>query len=265
MNSKRQLSPQAGTSGKKARGTFNPRDEATKPIRNPPFKTNPQVQVENKTNESDSDSEARDKAYLESERQKEFDIEFELALDKDNIKKALAMATTKEQKERAERAAHYIEQVGRKLVIKHLTRTLLKARPLKACQALYNKFLRTLIYLQVKRNRKSVTDPKNRPKLNFWSSPRLQAAAKSAQNYTSQVGRTYSNKQYNIYLTSTPSSPPTQIQVARTNMDTNNNNKSAATKAAASGAAESAKANWTSGFLPHGSKSPPHPKPLPMP
>ena len=62
---------------------------------------------------SDFDSEARDKAYLDSEKQKEINFDFEIALDEDKIKKAMEMATTDEQKERARKVADYIEQVGR--------------------------------------------------------------------------------------------------------------------------------------------------------
>ena len=104
-NAKRQLSPQEGTPGKKARGSYNPRDEAVALKMNPPFKT--------KTTDPDTDSDDRDKAYFQSEKQREINFEFELALDEDNIKEALAMATTDEQRERARKAAEYIEQVCR--------------------------------------------------------------------------------------------------------------------------------------------------------
>ena len=167
-NSKRQLSPQAGTSGKKAKGPFNPREEAAIPNKNPRF-----CKDQGKAS-SDSDSEERDKAYLEGVKANEVNIDFELALDEDNIKEALKMATTDEQRERANKAAAYIEQVGRKNILG------------KQMQ-LSKKHMHSLLCLQVKRTRKSVTDPKNKPKLNFWATPRSKAAATAAQAYSSQV------------------------------------------------------------------------------
>ena len=98
MNSnKRQRTPQSDTQSKKAKNPYNPRDEAVAPKRNTP----PQVKEkapEQAQSYSDSDSEARDKAYHDSEKAKEFNFDFELALDEDNIKEAMAMATTDEQR-----------------------------------------------------------------------------------------------------------------------------------------------------------------------
>ena len=110
MNSKRMQSPQEGTPFKKAR-SYNPREEAAIPTKNPLF-----VRKDQEKASSDSDSEARDKAYLESEKEKETNFDFELALDEDNIKAAMEMATTEEQRERAKKTAAYIEQVGRILL-----------------------------------------------------------------------------------------------------------------------------------------------------
>ena len=116
-NAKRQQSPQDGTPSKRARGSYNPRDEAVAPKRSPPFMTKaPEKEAEEATTYSDSDSEARDKAYLEGLKASEINFDFELALDEDNIKEALAMATTDEQRERARKAAEYIEQVGRQTI-----------------------------------------------------------------------------------------------------------------------------------------------------
>ena len=111
--SKRQLTPQAGTPGKKARGTYNPREEATAPTRNPPRKA--------KKAEDDDSDEARDKVYLDNVQANEISFDFAIALVEENIKEAMRLATTDEQRTRAQKASEYIEKVGR--VIHHHTVT----------------------------------------------------------------------------------------------------------------------------------------------
>ena len=180
MNSKRRQSPQAGTPGKKPKGNYNPRDEAVAPTRNPPFKTKPAGASKASADHSDSESEARDRAYHESVKAQEINFDFELALDEDNIKEALAMATTDEQRERARKAAEYIEQVSgptcrqnqsNRHSISHLNQ-------------------HTNYKLQVRSRRNCLTDPKNKPVISFFkSTPRLKAAARSAQAYSAQVSK----------------------------------------------------------------------------
>ena len=85
------------------------------------------------------------------------------------------MATTDEQRTRAQKASEYIEKVGR--VIHHTVTHMQLSN------------IHVHVRLQVKKTRKSVTDPKNNPKFNFWASPRTRAAAAAAQNYSSQVSR----------------------------------------------------------------------------
>ena len=148
---KKQQSPLAGTPCKKNKGSYNPRDEAKAPVRNPHLKTKTPAKVGSKAaNEpasSDSDSEARDKAYLEGVKAQEINFEFELALDEDNIKEALAMAKTDEQRERARKAAEYIEQVRL-----HSIRSLLLILTRS-----------TTHLLQVRSRRNCLTDPKLSP------------------------------------------------------------------------------------------------------
>ena len=170
-SSKRQQSPQEETPSKKAKGQFNPRDEAAAPLRNPPFKTKTTLSPRKEDNRSDSDSEPRDRAYQESEqnieKEKELNIEFELALDEDNIKEALALATTDEQRERAKKAAEYIEQVGK------------ENTQIKTFKE--HKLRRPDLTLQVKRRKNILTDPRLRKTPSFF------AAEKAADSYNSQV------------------------------------------------------------------------------
>ena len=165
-SNKRQLSPQAGTSGKKAKGPYDPRNEAVAPTKKQPHKPDARPTTQG---DSDSESDARDQSYLEGVKNAEINFDFELALDEENIQEAMAMATTEEQRERAKKAAEYIEKVGR---ISNICSQLLGKQ-------LSNKHMH--ICLQVKRTRKSLSDPKNKPKVNFWGTPRTRAAAAAAQ------------------------------------------------------------------------------------
>ena len=178
-----------------------------------------------------------------------------MALDEDNIKEAMVMATTDEQRERAKKAAAYIEQVGRTY------KYLIVVGP---HMQLSNKHMHILICLQVKRTQKSLTDPKNKPKINFWATPRSKAAATAAQAYSSQVSRQL--RLANIgkaYTVTTYIHSPFQLKIARSIvMDLKNNNDKAEAQmtAAAADAADAAKTNRSSGFLPPGSRSSSMPK-----
>ena len=240
---KRQQSPVAGTPCKKTKGSYNPRDEAKAPVRNPHFKTKTPAKVDNtaanEPTSSDSDSEARDKAYLEGVKAQEINFEFELALDEDNIKEALAMATTDEQRERAKKAAEYIEQV-RLLSIRTQLPVLTRS---------------TTHLLQVRSRRNCLTDPKNRPVVSFFNqTPRIRAAAKAATNYSAQVSKTTDiSSQYLPLKQLRKLILPfllLQLKVARaiSNEMDQNNNSEGLKKAALAGAAESAKATKKTGF-----------------
>ena len=245
-STKRFQSPQEGTPNKKARGTYDPRSEAVAPKKKTPAKAET-TETEQATTYSDSDSEARDKAYLEGEKAREINFDFELALDEDNIKEALAMATTDEQRERARKAAEYIEQVGRQIVT--WSYNISSSKNIFIC-------------LQVKSRANVLTEPKNRIMPSFKNAPpRFKAAAKAANNYAAQVCRTSNS----THMTISKNNLSFQLKIGRAicnDMDTNNNSKSseALKKAAAAGAAESAKANRSTGFTPPGSRTSSTPK-----
>ena len=244
-SNKRQLSPQAGTSGKKAKGPYDPRNEAVAPTKKQPHKPDARPTTQG---DSDSESDARDQSYLEGVKNAEINFDFELALDEENIQEAMAMATTEEQRERAKKAAEYIEKVG---------------RISNNCSQLLGKQLSNThmhICLQVKRTRKSLSDPKNKPKVNFWGTPRTRAAAAAAQAYSSQVSR---RLRLAKRITVTPPNHflhSLQLKTARAivkEMDKNNNATDALKSAAAKDAAEASKQGRTSGFTPPGAKSTP--------
>ena len=259
MNTKRQQSPQAETPSKKARGAFNPRDEAAAPVRNPPFKTRTSLPSKPDEPYSDQESEDRDRAYIESEKEKEKmkenDIEFQLALDEDNIQEALAMATTDEQRERARKAAEYIEQVGRKYSYLFEVKSSVRKYSLA---------------LQVKSRRNCLTDPRKRIMPSFKATDEAvkrevseKRLRKKYRTKPKTVNFSYKKnikkcmpklKMYpNTYLFCP------QMQQARDIIaDKNNNDQAEKLKlAAAAGAAESLRQARTSGFATPSNKSTP--------
>ena len=187
---------------------------------------------------------------------KENDIEFQLALDEDNIKEALAMATTDEQRERARKAAEYIEQVGR------------------SCNYLFqfkakNSAKTLSLSLQVKSRRNCLTDPRKRKMPSFKATDEAVKSQVSGERKNNNLNLAKKKIRYTIikdlhthkalFYFNTYNFLYLHVQQARDIIvDINNNEQADKLKmAAAAGAAESLRQARTSGFATPGSKSTP--------